>query len=167
MCYNLIMSIPTKIIIGISSFAFQKFLDRYGEDILEVATTRGEDFVREYGPQAVRWTADRGNEVYELVAPRAAGVVSKVAVMAGLSAKGVVIPGVDDPENGRLATMLLGPYSGDLSRIGAALRAAAGLGVEQLRNLNDEQLGAVAVALWRMQNRDNVIGRRLRKRFWR
>jgi hypothetical protein len=160
------MSIPTKIIIGVSSFAFQKFLDRYGEDILEVATTRGEDFVREYGPQAVRWTADRGNDVYQFVAPRAVGAVSKLAAMAGRPAKGAVIPGVDDPENGRLATMLLGPYAGDLSRIGATLRATAGLGVDQLRNLNDEQLGAIAVALWRMQNRDNVIGRRLRKRFW-
>ncbi len=160
------MSIPAKIIISVSSFAFQKFLDRYGEDILEFTTTRGEDFVREYGPLAVRWTADRGNDVYEFVSPRAAGAVSKLSALAGRPAKGVVIPGVDDPEKGRLATMLLGSYAGELSRIGATLRAAAGLGADQLRNLNDEQIGAIAVALWRLQSRDNLVGRRLRKAFW-
>ena len=161
-----LMSIPAKIIIGLSSFAFQKFLDRYGDDILEFATTRGEEFVREYGPQAVRWTADRGNEVYEVVAPRAAGAVSKLSALAGRSAKGVTIPGADDPENGRLATMLFGPYSAELGRIGAALRAAADLGAEQLRNLSDEQIGAIAVTLWRTQNRDSFLGRRIRKTFW-
>jgi hypothetical protein len=160
------MSIPAKIIIGLSSFAFRKFLDRYGEDILEFATTRGEDFMREYGPQAVRWTADRGNDVYEFVAPRAAGTVSKLSAIAGRPAKGAMIPGVDDPDQGRLATMLFGPYAGELSQIGATLRAAAGLGIDQLRTLNDEQIGAIAVALWRLQSRDNLIGRRLRKTFW-
>jgi hypothetical protein len=77
-----------------------------------------------------------------------------------------VIPGVDDPEDGRLATMLFGPYSGDIARIGATLRAAAGMGIDQLQNLNDEQIGAIAVTLWRLQSGDNPIGRRLRKRFW-
>ncbi|MFN2143194.1 MAG: hypothetical protein ACK2U5_22090 [Candidatus Promineifilaceae bacterium] len=160
------MSIPTRIIITVSSFAFQKFLKLYGDDIVEIATTRGEDFVREYGPQAVRWTADRGSDFYGIVAPRAAGAVSKLSALAGRPAKGAVIPGVDDPEDGRLATMLFGPYSGDIARIGATLRAAAGMGIDQLQNLNDEQIGAIAVTLWRLQSGDNPIGRRLRKRFW-
>ena len=41
-----------------------------------------------------------------------------------------------------------------------------GLGAEQLRNMSDEQIGAIAVALWRSQNRDSVIGRRVRRAFW-
>lgn len=160
------MSIPAKIIIGLSSFAFQKFLDRYGEEILEFATTRGEEVVREYGPQAVRWTADRGNDVYDAVAPRAAGAVSKLSVMAGRPAKGAVIPAADEAESGRLATMLFGPFAGDLGRIGAYVRAVIDLGTDQLRNLSDEQIGAIAVSLWRSQNRDSILGRRLRKAFW-
>lgn len=160
------MSIPTRIIIGLSSFAFQKFLDRYGEEILEFATTRGEEVVREYGPKAVHWTADRGNDVYEAVAPRAAGAVSKISAMAGRPAKGAVIPAADDPESGRLATMLFGPFAGELGRIGAYVRSVADLGAEQLRGMSDEQIGAIAVGLWRSQNRDSFLGRRVRKLFW-
>ena len=160
------MSIPAKIIIGLSSYAFRKFLDRYGEDILEFATTRGEEFVREYGPVAVRWTADRGLEFYDVVAPRAAGAVSKISAVASRPAKGAVIPGVDDPEGSRLPTMLFGPFSGELAQIGAYLRDLAGLGAEQLRSVSDEQIGAIAVALWRSQNLDNLIGRRMRRTFW-
>lgn len=160
------MSIPAKIIIGLSSYAFRKFLDRYGEDILEFATTRGEELVRDYGPVAVRWTADRGLEFYEVVAPRAASAVSKISAVASRPAKGAIIPGVDDPEGSRLPTMLFGPLAGNLEQIGAYLRDMAGLGAEQLRSLSDEQIGAIAVALWRSQNVDNFIGRRVRKTFW-
>ena len=35
------MALPAKIIITLSSFAFRKFLDRYGEDIIEYAGRRG------------------------------------------------------------------------------------------------------------------------------
>ena len=161
------MSIPARIVITISSFAFTKFLDRYGEDILEYAATRGEELVQEYGPQAARWTAETGGKAYAKVAPLAADAVSRLAVLAGRPSKGVVIPGMDAAEDGRLSTMLLGPYAGDLGRIGAYVRTAAELGAQQLRNLDDEQIGAIAVALWRMQNRDSFIGRRVRKAFWR
>ena len=46
------------------------------------------------------------------------------------------------------------------------MRAVAGLGADQLRNLSDEQIGAIAVGLWRSQNRDSLLGRRLRRMFW-
>ncbi|MFN2252655.1 MAG: hypothetical protein ACK2U6_00330 [Candidatus Promineifilaceae bacterium] len=160
------MSIPARIVITISSYAFTKFLDRYGEDILEYATSRGEEFVQDYGPQAVRWTAETSSKAYEKVAPLAAGAVSRLAVLAGRPSKGAVIPGVDEAEENRLSTMLLGPYAGDLGRIGAYVRSAAQMGAQQLRSLDDEQIGAIAVALWRMQNRDSFIGRRVRKAFW-
>ena len=160
------MSIPAKIIIGLSSFAFQKFLDRYGEDIIEFATIRGEEFVRVYGPQAVRWTAETGSSAYAKVAPRATGAVSKLSAAAGLPAKGAVVPGADEEEVSRLATMIAGPFAGNFAAVGAYLRAVAGLGADQLRNLSDEQIGAIAVGLWRSQNRDSLLGRRLRRMFW-
>jgi hypothetical protein len=51
--------------------------------------------------------------------------------------------------------------------IGAYVRAAAAVGREQLGNVSDEQIGAVAVALWRMQNRNTFLGRRVRRLIWR
>lgn len=161
------MSIPAKVIITISSFAFQKFLERYGDDIVAFASTRGEELVREYGPQAARWTAETGSKTYARVAPLATGAVSRVSALAGRPAKGAVIPGADEADESRLPTMLLGPFAGDLGRIGAYVRAAVEMGADQLRNLDDEQIGAIAVALWRMQNRNDIIGRQVRKRFWR
>ena len=92
--------------------------------------------------------------------------MSKLSAVASRPAKGAVIPGVDDPEGSRLPTMLFGPFSGELAQIGVYLRDIAGLGAEQLRSVSDEQIGAIAVALWRSQNFDNVIGRRVRKTFW-
>ena len=59
------------------------------------------------------------------------------------------------------------PQTGDLGRIGAYVRAMADLGADQLRNLSDEQIGAIAVSLWRTQNRDSFLGRRVRRAFWR
>jgi hypothetical protein len=166
LCYNCVMSIPAKIVITVSTFAFQKFLDRYGEDILAYATNRGEELVREYGPQAVRWTTDTGSKTYAKVTPIATSALTRLSATVGRPAKGAVIPGVDETEDGRLATMLFGSYAGDLERIGAYVRSAAKLGVEQLRNLDDEQIGAIAVALWRAQNRDSFIGRRVRRAIW-
>ena len=160
------MSLPRKIAVGLSSYAFQKFLDRYGEQIVAYASERGEEVVREYGPRAVNWTAAAGSSAYEIVAPRAAGAVSKLSTMAGRPAGGAVIPAAGDPENGRLAIMLFGSFAGSLGRIGAALRETAAVGAAQLGNLSDEQLGAIAVALWRAQNRDGFLGRRVRKIFW-
>ena len=161
-----IMSLPMKVVIGLSSFAFQKFLDRYGEEIVAYASRRGEEVVREYGPQAVRWTAETGSNAYARVAPHATSAVSKLSAITGRSAKGAIIPGADEPETGRLSTMVFGPFAGDLSRIGAYVRAVADQGADQLRNLSDEQIGAIAVGLWRAQNRDSLLGRRLRRMFW-
>ena len=160
------MSIPAKIVISLSSFALQKFLDRYGEDIVAYASSRGEELLREYGPQAVRWTAETGSSAYAKVAPRASSAISTISAKTGRPAQGAVIPGEDETDSGRLSTMIFGPFAGDLSRVGSYVRAVAGLGVDQLRNLSDEQIGAIAVGLWRAQNRDNLIGRRLRRSFW-
>lgn len=160
------MSLPAKIVIGLSSYAFRRFLDRYGEEIIAYASTQGEEFVRVYGPKAVRWTAETGRNAYARVAPRASLIVSRVAARGGLSSKGVVIPGAEESEPNRLSTMLFGAYAGNLQQVGAAVRAAAQAGAAQLGNLSDEQIGAAAVTLWRMQNRDGLLGRRLRKTFW-
>ncbi len=160
------MSLPVKIAITLSSFAFQKFLDRYGEEILAYASQRGEEAVRTYGPQVVRWTADTGSSVYGRVAPRASSAASRISAVTGRPAEKGIVPGADETEDGRLSTLLFGPFAGRLAWIGAYLRAAAHLGAEQLSGVTDEQIGAAAVALWRTQNRDSFLGRRVRKRLW-
>lgn len=155
-----------KIVVGLSSYALQKFLDRYGDEIVAYATRRSEEAVREYGPVVARWTAEKGTQLYAAAAPRATDALSRLAALRRRPAGGVILPGKDESDSGRLAMMLFGPFAGDLELIGAYVRAAAQAGADELRNLSDEQIGAIAVSLWRAQNLDNVLGRRLRRRFW-
>jgi hypothetical protein len=155
-----------KIIIGVSGFAFRRFLDLYGDEIVAYASRKGEDAARQYGPQVVRWTADTSRTLYGAVSPRAADLLARVKARRGGKASGVILPGADDEDSSRLGTMLAGPYADDLQRIGAYVRSAADFGVEQLRTLSDEQLGAIAVAFWNAQNRDGRLGRRLRSMIW-
>jgi hypothetical protein len=161
------MALPTKIILAISSAAFKKFLDMYGEEIIAYASRRGEEVVRTYGPPAARWTAAKGSELYSAVAPRAGSAISRLSAVSGRSAKGAVIPSEDETDDGRLSLLLFGSLAGSLAVIGAYVRAAAAVGREQLGNVSDEQIGAVAVALWRMQNRNTFLGRRVRRLIWR
>ena len=158
-----------KIAIGVSSYALQKFIERYGDEILAYASERGEEMVREYGPQVVRWTANRGTQVYGVVAPRAADAAGRLAAIARRPSAGAVIPGAEEDESRRLVVTLFGPFAGTLEQIGAVVRAAlvaaAGAGAERLRDVSDAEIGALAVALWRAGSRESLAGRRIRSRF--
>ena len=160
------MSLPAKIIIGLTGYAFQKFLDRYGEEIIAYAARRGEEAVREYTPIVARWTADKGTQFYGFAAPRAADAFSRLSALRGRPASGALVPGAEESDGRRLSTMVFGPFAGSLEQIGAIVRATAVAGIDELRSISDEEIGAIAVSLWRAQNMDTRLGRRLRRRLW-
>ena len=125
--------------------AAEKIAEKYGEEMLrwawEIAVDKADVVIDLAGDQAV-----------ELANAAVASATSKFTEVTGLTAAGIVGQFSGEATSQAVAKALAWFPDVDLAMLGAKVRETAGKGSEQLRDLTDEQVGAMAVLLSRTKD---------------
>lgn len=157
------MAIPAQAISMIGSVAgelagqvAETFAEKYGEEVArwlgELAVDHADVLVEFAGEPALDWAQSA-----------ASSATGKFAEVTGLTAAGIAGHAGGEAVSQVVAHALAGLPDVDLAPLGAQVRAAAGQGVEQLRLLTNEQIGAFAVYLASAPGRRSRLLSRWRK----